>query len=67
MQLDKKTSIFELLQKYPQVRRVFEKYNMNCDKCMGAEIETLEDGAKSCGVKLDILLRELEETTGLNK
>jgi len=58
--------ILEVLQQYPQTKKVFDRYSMPCDRCMGALRGSLADGARMHGVPLEVLIQELEEsvTTG---
>lgn len=61
LQITKDLSIMEVLQAYPQVRPVFQRYGMGCLECMGAMSETIASGARSHGVNLEDLLRDLNE------
>ena len=54
--------ILEILQRYPQTKKVFDRYSMPCDRCMGAVRGSLADGARMHGVPLAVLMRELEES-----
>jgi hybrid cluster-associated redox disulfide protein len=53
--------ILEILQKYPQTKKVFDRYSMPCDRCMGAVRGSLADGARMHGLPLNRLMQELEE------
>lgn len=61
LQISKDLAIMEVLQAYPQVRRVFNHYGMGCLECMGAVSETIAGGARSHGVNLEHLLKDLNE------
>ena len=49
----------EVLQAYPQARSVFQRYGMGCLECMGAMRETIASGARSNGVDVEELLKDL--------
>ncbi|KKM12949.1 disulfide oxidoreductase [Clostridiales bacterium PH28_bin88] len=57
--ITKDMSILEVLQAYPQARDVFARHGMGCIECMGAEGESLEDGARMHGLNLQVLLEDL--------
>ncbi len=59
--ITKDTSIMEVLQSKPNSREVFIKHGMHCIGCLGSEFETIEMGAKSHEIDLEVLLRELNE------
>lgn len=54
--------ILEVLQQYPQTKKVFDRYSMPCDRCMGAVHGSLADGARMHGVPLEVLIQELEKS-----
>ena len=54
--------ILDILQQYPQAKKVFARYGMPCDRCMGAVHGSLADGARMHGMPLGILIQELEES-----
>ncbi|MDN5344371.1 MAG: hypothetical protein PWQ18_482 [Clostridia bacterium] len=60
-QITGELAIMEVLQAYPRVRPVFQRYGMGCLECMGAMNETIASGARSHGVNLEELLRELNK------
>lgn len=64
MQITRDLSIMKVLQAYPQVRHIFSRYGMGCLECMGAANETIASGARSHGVNLEELLRDLNEAIG---
>lgn len=55
----KEMPIIEALRIHPKARDVFKKHGMGCLSCMGAENESIEAGANMHGIKVDILLDEL--------
>jgi len=57
--ISKDMSIFELLQKYPEAKKILKEHGMSCLGCMGAEQETIEAGARMHGIDLSTLLKEL--------
>lgn len=59
--ITKQTPIIEVLRSYPHARDIFAKHGMACISCMGASMETIESGAKMHNIKVDILIKELNE------
>ena len=55
----KDMSILEALQADPRARDVFTAHGLACIGCMGAMLESIEDGAKMHGIDTQALLREL--------
>jgi hybrid cluster-associated redox disulfide protein len=53
--------IWEVLEKYPNARRIFEKHGMGCHLCIASNAETIASGAKMHGISLNVLLEELNE------
>ncbi len=64
MKITKEMMIGEIVEKYPETIEVFMKHGLRCMGCMMAMMETLEQGAKSHGIELDGLLKDLNETVG---
>jgi len=62
--IDKDMTFKEILEAYPEAIEIFDKYNMGCLSCTGAINETLEQGAISHGLNVDMLLNELNELIG---
>jgi len=60
--IDKDMLIMEILQRYPQTKKVFDRYSMPCDRCMGAVHGSLADGARMHRVPVGALIEELEES-----
>jgi len=59
--ITKDMTFFEIMSKYPQAVKVLQKYHMGCIGCMGAQNETLAQGANAHGVDLEALLADLNE------
>ena len=59
--ITKDTSIMEVLQAEPESREVFVKHGMHCMGCFGSEFESIEMGARSHEINLEVLLAELNE------
>jgi hybrid cluster-associated redox disulfide protein len=51
--------IEEVVRRYPETIRVFDRYGVACLECCGAEVDSVERGARIHGIDLDQLLREL--------
>lgn len=64
MAITRKTTIAEIIRRYPGTVKVFKKYNMGCTGCMGAETENIESGALMHGLNPLKLLRELNRVIG---
>ncbi|MDO8684598.1 MAG: DUF1858 domain-containing protein [Armatimonadota bacterium] len=58
------TSIAELLQKYPQTADVFSSHGLGCFVCLGASMETVEEGAMMHGLDADTIIEELNRVIG---
>lgn len=61
----KDMSILEALQADPRARDVFTAHGLACIGCMGAMMESIEDGARMHGIDPVALLRELNLLTPL--
>ena len=59
MPITKDMTIQEIVSRYPESIRVFERYGLGCIVCLAAEFENLEAGAIVHGVNLDDLLWDL--------
>lgn len=64
---NKSMRINEILQVEPGTRAIFAQYGMGCLGCMGAEFETLENGARMHGVDLDALLAALNNLSAVHE
>ncbi len=62
MKITKDMVIGEIVEKYPDTAEILLKHGLSCLGCMMAMMETLEQGAKSHGIDLDNLLKELNES-----
>lgn len=56
--------IIDLLELYPETKEVFIAFGMGCLDCMGASMETIENGARMHGVQLTALLEALNRVVG---
>ena len=61
MKITKDMIMGEIVKKYPETTEVFMKNGLHCIGCVMAMMETLEQGAKSHGIELEKLLKELNE------
>jgi len=52
-------SMMEALQADPRAREVFAAHGMGCVGCMGASMESIEEGARMHGVDPEMVLSEL--------
>jgi hybrid cluster-associated redox disulfide protein len=55
----KDMTFHEAMRKSPQVARVLSAFNLGCVGCMGAQHETLEQGAMAHGLDVEELLSAL--------
>ena len=53
------TPIYDVLQSCPNASEIFESYGLACETCMGASVETIEEGSIMHGVDLQALLDAL--------
>jgi len=60
--ITKKTVLGEVVMNHPETVEVFFKYGLPCAMCHLAFNETIEDAAKSHGIKLDKLLKDLNKS-----
>jgi hybrid cluster-associated redox disulfide protein len=58
--ITKDMTFFELMRTYPQSVKVLQKHNLGCIGCMGAQNESLEQGARAHGLDIDVLLKDLK-------
>ena len=63
-EINKDMTFFELMRTYPESVKVLQKYNLGCIGCMGAQNESLEQGARAHGLDVDTLLNDLNATIG---
>jgi len=57
--ITKDMHISDILQRYPQTLKVFEKFGLDCFECQIADYEALEHGATVHKLNVDELLAEL--------
>ena len=58
----KDTRIGELLQAYPKAADVFAEHGLGCIACLGASMETIEEGALMHGLDTDAIVEEINKT-----
>jgi hybrid cluster-associated redox disulfide protein len=58
---EKDSPIREVLDKCPRAVDIFTRHGLNCYECMGADIETIGEGALMHDVELAPLLKELND------
>jgi len=63
-EITKEMTFFELMRTYPDSVKVLQKHNLGCIGCMGAQNESLEQGARAHGLNIDTLLSDLKESIG---
>ena len=66
MAIDKKMTIAETVEKYPQTVAVFNRYGMGCLGCPATQFENIEQGAIVHGIDVEELVKELNEASGNN-
>lgn len=58
---NKDMTFSQALHTHPEVAQVLRKYNLGCIGCMGAQNESLEQGANAHGLDVNELLKDLNE------
>ncbi len=61
MEITKESSIKEVLKEFPESSTIFDKHNMACMGCLGAEAESIENGALMHGLDAGQIVAELVE------
>lgn len=61
MNIDKNTTINEILNAYPEATRFFEEKQMSCGSCFAVKFDTLENGALMHGMEVTTLISQLEQ------
>lgn len=56
---NKDMTFAEVISATPEAVKVLRKFNLGCIGCMGAQNESLEQGARAHGLNVDELLKEL--------
>jgi len=59
--ITKEMTFFEVMKAYPQSVMVLRKHKLGCVGCMGAQNESLEQGANAHGIDADALLKDLND------
>lgn len=62
--ITKDMTFFEVMRAYPDSVKVLQKYNLGCVGCMGAQNESLAQGANAHGIEVDALVRDLNAAIG---
>lgn len=57
--ITKDMTFFEVMRMHPDTVKVLQKHNLGCVGCMGAQNESLEQGANAHGLDIDVLLKDL--------
>ena len=60
--IDKKMSIEEVVNKYPETIAVFERYGLGCVGCQAALFENIQEGADIHGIEVDALINSLNSS-----
>lgn len=60
-QITSNMTFSEILRSHPDAPRVLTRFNLGCVGCMGAQHETLEQGATAHGLDPQVLLQALNE------
>lgn len=63
-EITKDMTFFELMRTYPESVKVLQKHNLGCIGCMGAQNESLEQGARAHGLDVEALLSDLKTALG---
>jgi len=59
--ITEKTTIEEVLTRYPKANDIFLKYGLDCSGCQIAEFESIGHACRVYGIRLEALLKELNE------
>jgi hybrid cluster-associated redox disulfide protein len=62
--ISKDMTFFELMRTHPESVKVLQQHNLGCIGCMGAQNESLEQGARAHGLNIDTLLSDLNAAIG---
>jgi len=52
-------TFFEVMRMHPDAVKVLQKHHLGCVGCMGAQNETLAQGANAHGLDVNVLLQDL--------
>lgn len=59
--INENMNIRDVIEKYPEVIPVFQKYNMGCIGCIAASFEKLSDIASVHGVNVKTFINDLND------
>ena len=62
--ITKDMTFFEVMRTHPEAVKVLQKYNLGCVGCMGAQNESLEQGANAHGIDAEALVKDLNAVIG---
>lgn len=61
MDINKNTTINEILNAYPEAKRFFNEKQMACGSCFAVNFDSLENGALMHGMEVNTLIDQLEQ------
>ena len=61
MDVNKNSTINEILNAYPEAMRFFKEKQMACGSCFAVKFDTLENGALMHGMEVNTLIDQLEQ------
>ena len=61
MDVNKNTTINEILNAYPEAVRFFNERQMSCSSCFAVNFDTLENGALMHGLEVHTLIDQLKQ------
>ena len=64
--ITKEMNIREVIEKYPEVIPIFQKYNMGCIGCIAASFEKLSDIASVHGIDVKTFVNDLNNAVKKN-
>ena len=59
MEINKNSTINEILSNYPEAKRFFNEREMACSSCFAVSFDTLEKGALMHGLEVNVLIDQL--------
>ncbi len=59
MEITRWMKIEDIVRRFPETIRVFDRYGVACLDCSAAEFDDVEHGAKAHGIDVDEFLRDL--------
>ena len=59
--ITKNMPILDVVKNYPETIEVFLKHGMGCIGCAAARFENIEQGAAAHGIKVEALVKDLNE------